>query len=75
MWSITPGKRVRISTIHGAKGAEADNVLLTTDMSKRCWDSMIENPDPELRVWYVGITRTRNEINLLRPRTRYNLEL
>ena len=75
MWSITPGKRVRISTIHGAKGAEADNVLLTTDMSKRCWDSMIENPDPELRVWYVGITRTRNEINVLRPRTRYNFEL
>ena len=75
MWSITPGKRVRISTIHGAKGAEADNVLLTTDMSRRCWENMIEDPDPELRVWYVGITRTRNEINLLRPRTRYNFEL
>ncbi|HIG58738.1 MAG TPA: hypothetical protein EYQ21_05010 [Flavobacteriales bacterium] len=70
-WEITPGKRVRISTIHGAKGAEADNVLLTTDMSRRCWDAYKESPDSERRVWYVGITRTRNEINILRPRTRY----
>jgi len=70
-WEITPGRRVRISTIHGAKGAEADNVLLTTDMSRRCFEESFTNPDAERRVWYVGVTRTRNEINILRPRTRY----
>jgi DNA helicase-2/ATP-dependent DNA helicase PcrA len=73
-WEITPGRRVRISTIHGAKGAEADNVLLTSDMSRRCYEQMAgggRGEDAERRVWYVGVTRTRNEINILRPRTRY----
>lgn len=75
MWEISPGKRVRISTIHGAKGAEADNVLLTTDMSRRCFEAWDTKPDPETRVWYVGLTRSRNEINILRPRSRYYYEI
>jgi DNA helicase-2/ATP-dependent DNA helicase PcrA len=78
MWEITPGKRVRISTIHGAKGGEADNVLLTTDMSRRCWEGFHGSSCDEAaerRVWYVGATRARNEINILRPRSRYYFDV
>ena len=78
MWEITPGKRVRISTIHGAKGAEADNVLINTDMSRRCFEQLCEGGDAEAserRVWYVGMTRSRNEINILRPRSKYYFDV
>ena len=72
LWEISPGSRVRISTIHGAKGAEAENVLLLTDMSRKTFENM---DDDELRVWYVAITRSSNEINILRPRSRYYFDL
>ena len=32
--------RVKLSTIHAAKGGEADNVLLELDMSKRTLESL-----------------------------------
>jgi superfamily I DNA/RNA helicase len=72
IWDIKPGTRVRISTIHGAKGAEAENVLLMTDMSRKTFENM---DDDELRVWYVALTRSSNEINILRPRSRYYFDL
>lgn len=78
MWEVTPGKRVRISTIHGAKGAEADNVLINTDMSRRCFETFHNSQlgeASERRVWYVGMTRARNEINILRPRSRYYFDV
>ena len=72
LWGVTEGKRVRVSTIHGVKGAEAENVLLLTDMSRKTFEKMDDN---ELRVWYVAITRSSNEINILRPRTKYSFDL
>ena len=51
--------RIRLSTIHGAKGAEADHVILRTDYSKRVGQGMRTHPDAERRVWYVGVTRAR----------------
>jgi superfamily I DNA/RNA helicase len=72
LWGITPGKRVRISTIHGVKGAEAEKVLLITDMTRKTFEHMDDN---ELRVWYVAVTRSSNEINILRARSRYSFDL
>ncbi len=57
--------RVRISTIHGAKGAEADNVLLRLDMSARTRKSYQRSPDDEHRVFYVGMTRARRRLFLV----------
>lgn len=67
----TPGKtaRIRISTIHGAKGGEADNVVLMTDMAKRTYEEYQLNPDDEHRVWYVGVTRTRVNLYVIGART------
>lgn len=57
--SLTAPPRVRIETIHGAKGAQADSVLLLTDLSRRIRRSMRLNSDAERRVQYVACTRAR----------------
>ena len=54
--------RIRLSTIHGAKGDEADNVALFTDTEKIIYDSSRNNPDPEHRTWYVGVTRAKENL-------------
>lgn len=59
-----PTDRVVLSTIHQAKGREADRVvvdLAVTPRVERGWDT---NPDAELRVWYVAVTRARKELTL-----------
>ena len=67
--------RIKISTIHAAKGGEADNVLLMTDISFRCYQNMQSNMDDEIRVWYVACTRAKKTLNLIIPRTNLNFEL
>ena len=60
--------RVKLSTIHAAKGGEADNVLLVLDMSKRTLESLqrsLEKQDEEHRVWYVGVTRTKQNLYIM----------
>lgn len=59
--------RIRVSTIHGAKGAEADNVLVLPDMSRRTWAGYESAPDAEHRVFYVGVTRTKKNLHLVYP--------
>lgn len=71
--STTP--RVQFSTIHGAKGAEADNVVICPDVSYKAYKEMNENPDDEARVFYVGVTRAKKNLFILTPQTRYYYEL
>jgi DNA helicase-2/ATP-dependent DNA helicase PcrA len=60
--------RIRISTIHGAKGGEADNVLLLMDLSPRFAKEYAINSDNIHRLFYVGITRTKQSLHLVLPR-------
>lgn len=53
---------LRVSTIHSVKGMEEDNVLLCTDISGAARRSELETPDDERRVWYVAMTRTKNNL-------------
>lgn len=69
------GGRIRCSTIHSAKGAEADNVVLTTDLSLRTYNNMESNFDDECRVFYVGVTRAKKTLNLIIPQTDLHFEL
>lgn len=61
--------RIKISTIHGAKGGEAENVVIIPDMSFRTYLEFQKNQDDEARVWYVGITRALKRLYLVRPQT------
>jgi superfamily I DNA/RNA helicase len=61
--------RIKISTIHGAKGGEAENVVVLTDMAWRTYQEYQKYPDDEHRVWYVGITRAKENLFIVQPRT------
>jgi|TARA_R110000868_G_scaffold47553_3_gene155757 DNA helicase-2/ATP-dependent DNA helicase PcrA len=59
--------KIKLSTIHGAKGGEADNVLLFTDLSGKALKEMEKNPDDAHRVLYVGLTRAKQNLVLKMP--------
>ena len=52
--------RVVLSTIHKAKGGEADNVALLLESTKAC--CTLTEPDAERRVFYVGATRAKENL-------------
>ena len=60
--------RVKLSTIHSAKGGEATNVLLILDNTKtirEVTEKSFEKADEENRVWYVGVTRTKQNLYVM----------
>ena len=59
--------RITASTIHGSKGGEADNVVLFTDISPAADEEMRIHPDDMHRVFYVGVTRTKNNLYIVEP--------
>jgi DNA helicase-2/ATP-dependent DNA helicase PcrA len=59
--------KIRLSTIHGAKGTEADHVMLLTDLSTKYTQQLYKNPDDIHRLLYVGLTRTRKTLELILP--------
>jgi superfamily I DNA/RNA helicase len=64
--------RVRISTIHSAKGAQADHVVLLTEMARRTAEEAERQRDDETRVWYVGCTRARERLSIVGSRSRWS---
>ena len=67
--------RIRLSTIHGIKGGESDNVVVISDISYKTWRKFNMEPDDEHRVFYVAVTRARKNLFLLHPETKYSYEL
>ena len=65
---ITQTPRIILSTIHGAKGGEADNVLLLPDITKSAADHNDINPDELHRLFYVAVTRAKKALHILEPR-------
>ena len=66
---ISQANRVRLSTIHGAKGGEADNVLLLMDLSPKFAKEFVQNGDSVNRLFYVGVTRAKQSLHLVLPRS------
>jgi len=65
---LSKDARVKLSTIHSAKGGEATNVLLILDNTKtirEATDKSFEKADEENRVWYVGVTRTKQNLYIM----------
>jgi len=73
--SLTNPGRVTISTIHGSKGGEADNVLLMVDTNKRVEQGSMKDPDSEQRVWYVGASRAKHNLLVMEPASRRFVEI
>jgi len=61
---ITP--TIHLSTIHGAKGKEAERVVLLNGMgNKASLRYSFGDKDSELRVFYVGITRAKHKLDIV----------
>ncbi|MBT9158759.1 MAG: DNA helicase II [Dehalococcoidia bacterium] len=56
---------IRVSTIHSAKGREADRVILHCGITARTESAMERNPDQEHRVFYVAVTRAKRRLDLI----------
>ena len=69
----TKEARIKVSTIHGAKGGEATNVILflnhTSNTLKGAKKSAAKQ-DEEYRVWYVGITRSMKNLYLIKSQNK-----
>ena len=63
--------RILLSTIHGVKGGEADNVVLLSDLSLNTQKGYEKNPDDENRLFYVGATRTKEHLHVVKPKDIY----
>ena len=50
-----------------ARGGEADNVVLFTDLSPAAARAAEQAPDDLHRVFYVGVTRTKQNLYLVDP--------
>jgi len=70
---LTGTPRIRISTIHRAKGGEADNVALLLDSTKACVNSL--DQDSELRTFYVGATRAKQSLHLIESTSLYRFNI
>lgn len=66
---ITKEPRIRINTIHATKGGEAENVFIVTDMAYRTHQEYLDNEDDERRVWYVAVTRAKENLFIQAPKT------
>jgi ATP-dependent DNA helicase UvrD/PcrA len=60
----TTHPRITLSSIHGAKGLQADNVVLITDWSRSVNNEFPYSVDEEHRVMYVGATRAKKRLFL-----------
>jgi superfamily I DNA/RNA helicase len=78
-WGIehVQNPRIRCGTIHSVKGAEADHVVLLKSISEPIERNMRHQAgiDEEIRVWYVGVTRAKRSLTILRdPREKEFLD-
>ena len=66
---LTKPPRITVSTIHGAKGGEADRVMLLTDISRKGLEEYYRNGEEMRRVFYTAMTRAKQELYVVAPET------
>ncbi len=57
--------QILVSTIHHVKGGEARNVAVMLDTTRRTVGNIFNDIDEELRILYVGVTRTKQNLFLI----------
>lgn len=70
---LTVQPKLRLSTIHASKGHEANRVILLTDMTQRVAETAEKHPDDEIRVFYVGMTRAKQFLDIVEGNNGFKL--
>jgi superfamily I DNA/RNA helicase len=72
---LNKNPRISISTIHGVKGNERENVVVITDLAGAAFIDYEKDPDDTHRLFYVACTRTEKNLYIIEPQTKkaYNL--
>ena len=70
---LTKDPRIKISTIHAMKGGQDDNVAVYTGSTKSCMEG--KYPEDEHRVFYVAITRTKDNLYVIESDSKYRYDL
>tara|TARA_R100000654_G_scaffold3322_1_gene11324 strand:+ start:1559 stop:3067 length:1509 start_codon:yes stop_codon:yes gene_type:complete len=65
---INANPRIKMSTIHGAKGGEANKVLILQDLTNAALETFSHDPDELHRLFYTGTTRTKKELHIVDPK-------
>ena len=75
---LASSPKVELSTIHAAKGAEADTVILCSESSKQVQrGSRLSDccHDEECRLAYVAVTRARRRLGVVEDGRRHRIAL
>ena len=64
--------KITISTIHGVKGGEADNVILFMDVTRTVYKQLYDIEDSELRCLYVACTRAKSNLHIIHSDNKYS---
>jgi len=66
-----PEPKVKLSSIHGAKGREADTVIVSAEMTRRTYTESVEGgqegAEAENRCAYVAASRAKTSLRLVEP--------
>lgn len=65
---------ITVSTIHGVKGGECDNVVLKLDVTKNVSSNIDYNTDSELRCLYVAVTRAKKNLFIIHSNSKFSYE-
>jgi len=66
--------KVNISTIHGVKGGEADNVVVLLNITKNIENALRTNFDSELRCIYVALTRAKKNLHIIYSNSKFGYD-
>lgn len=74
--SLIKKPRITVSTFHGVKGGEADNVVIWQKLTSRTYQRWIEHDDQEIRALFTAMSRAKERLIFLDAATRinYNVE-
>lgn len=66
---------IRIGTIHSVKGSEATNVVVMSDVNREPFLNLRKNADSEHRVFYVAVTRAKENLYIIQSNSKYSYNL
>jgi len=68
--NLTTDSKIELSTIHGAKGRECENVILYIDFGSEDENDFLareadKDPDKIHRLFFVGVTRAKQNLYIM----------